>query len=93
MALAWAQRREELLNDCIVSPDVFNPMIDRLAAFVVPYQQALETEAAQRNLHRYLQGCCRTCPTKMPRTSPRSSMSNDRSSKSSLALRPGIIAR
>jgi hypothetical protein len=22
MALAWAQRREELLNDCIVSPDV-----------------------------------------------------------------------
>jgi hypothetical protein len=53
MAPVWAQRREELLSDCIVSPDVFNPMIDRLAAFVVPYQQALETEAAQRNLHLY----------------------------------------
>ena len=39
MALAWAQRREELLNDCIVSPDVFNPMIDCLATFVRPYQQ------------------------------------------------------
>jgi hypothetical protein len=51
MTLTWAQRREELLGDCIVSPDVFNPMIDRLAAFVVPYRQALETEAAQRNLH------------------------------------------
>jgi SRSO17 transposase len=56
MALAWAKRRKELLGDCIVSPDVFNPMIDRLAEFVVPYQQALETEAAQRNLHLYLQG-------------------------------------
>ena len=55
MALAWAQRQKELLGDCIVSPDVFNPMIDRLAEFVVPYQQAMETEAAQRNLHLYLQ--------------------------------------
>ena len=53
MALAWAQRREELFNDCIVSPDIFTPMIDRLAAFVLPYQQALETEAAQRNMHLY----------------------------------------
>src|SRR6266852_3048586 len=64
MALAWAQRQEELLNDCIVSPNVFNPMIDRLAAFVVPYQQALETEAAQRNLHRYLQGLLSHLPNK-----------------------------
>ena len=37
-------------------PDVFNPMVGRLAEFVVPYQQALETETAQRNLHLYLQG-------------------------------------
>ena len=36
MALTWTHRREELLSDCIVSPDVFNPMIARLAAFVVP---------------------------------------------------------
>ncbi len=64
MALTWTQRREELLSDCIVSPDVFNPMIDRLAAFVVPYQQALETEAAQRNLHLYLQGLLSHLPSK-----------------------------
>ena len=64
MALAWAQRREELLNDCIVSPDIFTPMIDRLAAFVVPYQQALETEATQRNLHCYLQGLLSHLPSK-----------------------------
>src|SRR2546425_6346186 len=64
MALTWTQRREELLSDCIVSPDVFNPLIDRLAAFVVPYQQALETEAAQRNLHLYLQGLLSHLPGK-----------------------------
>src|SRR5215813_12682659 len=64
MALAWAQRREALLSDCIVSPDVLNPMIDRLAAFVVPYQQAMETEAAQRNLHLYLQGLLSHLPNK-----------------------------
>ena len=64
MGTVWAQQREDLLSDCIVSPDVFNPMIDRLAAFVVPYQQALETEAAQRNLHLYLQGLLSHLPSK-----------------------------
>jgi SRSO17 transposase len=64
MALTWAQRREALLSDCIVSPDVFNPMIDRLAAFIVPYQQAMGTEAAQRNLHLYLQGLLSHLPSK-----------------------------
>jgi SRSO17 transposase len=64
MASAWAQRQEELLSDCIVSPDVFNPMVDRLAEFVVPYQQALETEAGQRNLHLYLQGLLSHLPSK-----------------------------
>src|SRR5215813_5645350 len=64
MALTWAQRREALLSDCIVSPDVFNPMIARLAEFVVPYQQAMETEAAQRNLHLYLQGLLSHLPSK-----------------------------
>jgi hypothetical protein len=93
MALTWAQRREELLGDCIVSPDVFNPMIDRLAAFVVPYQQALETEAAQRNLYLYLQGLLSHLPRKMPRTSPLSSILSDRSCKYSSALRHGIIVR
>ena len=56
MTPAWAQRREELLSDCIVFPDVFNHIVDRLGAFVVPYQQALATEAGQRNVHLYLQG-------------------------------------
>ena len=65
MALTWTQRREELLSDCIVSPDVFNPMIDCLATFVRPYQQALETEAAQRNLHRYLQGLLSHLPNQL----------------------------
>jgi hypothetical protein len=52
----WAQRREEVLSDCLVSPDVFTQMVDRLGAFVVPYQQALETEAGQHHMHLYLQG-------------------------------------
>ena len=45
MTPAWAQRREDLLSDCIVSPDVFHQMIEHLAEFVAPYQQALEIEA------------------------------------------------
>jgi SRSO17 transposase len=56
MTPAWSQRREELLRDCIVSPDVFNQMMDRLGEFVVPYQHALETEASGRQVHLYLQG-------------------------------------
>jgi hypothetical protein len=56
MNTVWAQRREEVLSDCLVSPDVFTQMVDRLGEFVVPYQQALETEAGQHPMHRYLQG-------------------------------------
>jgi SRSO17 transposase len=56
MTSTWAQRQEELLHDCIVSPDVFDSIVDRLRAFVVPYQHALETEAGQRNVHLYLAG-------------------------------------
>ena len=56
MSTVWALRREELLSDCLVSPDVFHQMVDRLAEFVVPYQHALETEAGQRNVHLYLAG-------------------------------------
>ncbi len=36
MTPAWAQRREALLNDCIVAPDVFDHMVDRLHDCVVP---------------------------------------------------------
>ena len=56
MTPAWAQRREEMLSDCLVSPDVFQQMVDRLGEFVVPYQQALEAEAGQPQVHRYLAG-------------------------------------
>jgi len=65
MTPAWAQRQEELLSDCIVSPDVFNPMMDRLRTFVVPYQQALETEAGKRNVYLYLQGLLSHLPCKL----------------------------
>jgi SRSO17 transposase len=56
MTPAWAQRHEALLRDCIVSPDVFDSMVDRLCDFVMPYQHALETEADKRNMHLYLEG-------------------------------------
>jgi len=56
MTPAWAQRKEELLSDCTVSPDVFTQMVDRLRDFVVPYQHALEAKAGQHHVHFYLQG-------------------------------------
>src|SRR6266516_74401 len=34
MTPAWAQRQEELLSDCIVSPDVFAHMVERLREFI-----------------------------------------------------------
>jgi SRSO17 transposase len=64
MTPAWAQRKDELLSDCIVSPDVFNQMVDRLGEFVVPYQQAIETEAGQHPMHLYLQGLLSHLPRK-----------------------------
>ena len=60
----WAQRREEVLSDCLVSPDVFTQRVDRLDAFIVPYQHALETEAGHRNVHRSLQGLLSHLPGK-----------------------------
>jgi hypothetical protein len=56
MTPAWAQRQAELVNDCIVSPDVFDHMVERLRDFAVPYQHVLETEASHRNVHLYLAG-------------------------------------
>ena len=64
MHTVWAKRREEVLNDCLVSPDVFHQMVERLAEFVVPYQHVLETEAGQRNVHLYLQGLLSHLPGK-----------------------------
>ena len=93
MTPAWAQRQEELLRDCIVSPDVFTSMVDRLCDFVVPYQHALETEAGKRNVHLYLAGLLSHLDRKNAETSPPWSMSSAWSCKSSSAPRPGIIAR
>ena len=56
MTPTWAQRREDMVSDCLVSPDVFTQMVERLGQFVVPYQQALETKADQHPMHLYLQG-------------------------------------
>src|SRR6266853_2532059 len=56
MDSVWAQQREELLHDCIGSPDFFTQMVERLGEFVVPYQHALETAARGRHVHLYLQG-------------------------------------
>ena len=64
MTPAWAQRQKALLHDCVVSPDVFYHMGDRLGDFVAPYQHALETEAGQRNVHLYLQGLLPHLPRK-----------------------------
>src|SRR6266516_6637639 len=64
MNTVWALRREELLSDCMVSPDVFNQMVCRLGEFVMPYQHVLETEAGQRNVHLYLQGLLSHLPGK-----------------------------
>ena len=64
MTSVRAQRREELWSDCLVSPDVFHQMVDRLVEFVVPYQHALETEAGQRNVYLYLQGLLSHLPGK-----------------------------
>jgi SRSO17 transposase len=60
----WAQRREEVLSDCLVSPDVFTPMVERLGEFVMPYQHALETKASGRHVHLYLQGLLSHLPRK-----------------------------
>jgi len=56
MRPAWTQRQEALLRDCIVSPDVFESIVDRLCDFVVPFQHVLETEARKRHVHLYLVG-------------------------------------
>ena len=93
MTPAWAQRQEALLRDCIVSPDVFDHMVERLRDFAVPYQHALETEAGKRNVYLYLQGLLSHLPRKNAEESRRWSMSSAWSCKSSLAPPPGIIAR
>jgi hypothetical protein len=91
MGTVWARRREDLLSDCLVPPDVFIPMVDRLAEFVVPYQHVLETEAGQHNVHLYLQGLLSNLPGKnaediatfVSRTTGHASIHRDRPLESS----------
>src|SRR5215813_216136 len=64
MPPAWAQRQEALLRDCIVSPDVFDHMVERLRDFAVSYQHAFETAAGKRNVYLYLQGLLSHLPRK-----------------------------
>src|SRR5262252_109731 len=64
MNTVWAKRREEVLRDCLVSPDIFHQMVERLDEFVVPYQHVLETATGQRNVHLYLQGLLSYLPGK-----------------------------
>jgi len=52
------------VRDCLVSPDVFDSIVDRLRDFVVPYQHAFETEAGKRNVHLYLEGLLSHLPRK-----------------------------
>ena len=54
----------ERCRDCLVSPDVFKQMVDRLGEFIMPYQQALETEADPHSMHLYLQGLLSHLPRK-----------------------------
>ncbi len=37
MRAMWASRQEDLLSDCVVSPHVFDHLLERLDDFVVPY--------------------------------------------------------
>jgi SRSO17 transposase len=64
MTAVWAPRQEDLLSDCVVSPHVFDHMVDRLCDFVVPYQHCLATEAGKRNVHLYLTGLLSHLPRK-----------------------------
>ena len=64
MTPVWAQRREALWRDCLVSPDVFHQMVERLGAFVLPDQQVLETEADPHSLPLSLQGLRSHLPRK-----------------------------
>jgi len=93
MTPVWAQRREELWSDCLVSPDVFHEMVEHLGEFVMPYQQALATEADPHSMHLYLQGLLSHLPRKNARKSRPGSMSSDRSCKTSLVPPHGTTGR
>jgi len=57
MTPVWAQRREELLSDCIVSPDVFHQMVDRLGEL---WHNSITTSGGYRSSGTW---CGRSCIT------------------------------
>ena len=75
MTPAWAQRREELLSDCIVSPDVFKQMMDRLGESWCPINKRWRPKPTSTPCISTCRGCCPTWIARMPRQSPPSSMS------------------
>ena len=66
MTPAWAQRQEELLSDCIVSPDVFNHMVDRLRDCVVPSQTVWRPRRATGMSTSTSRACCPTWTGRRP---------------------------
>jgi len=56
MRAVWAPRQEELWSDGVVSPHVFQPIVDRLCDVVVPEQHGLETAAGPRHVPLSLAG-------------------------------------
>jgi hypothetical protein len=93
MRAVRASRQEELLHDCVVPPQVFGHLVDRLCHFVVPYQHCLETEAGQRSVHLYLEGLLSHLGRKTPRRLRPWSMSSAWSCKSLSVRTHGTIAR
>jgi len=51
MTPAWAQRREELLSDCIVSPDVFHQMGGRVSDLHFPTPHAMLMPPSEGERH------------------------------------------
>jgi hypothetical protein len=69
MTPAWALRQEALLSDCVVSPNMFNLVVDHLRDFVLPYvrrdsslhiatQVDWNSKECSRGQPSYLTGSC-----------------------------------
>ena len=58
MTLAWAQRREEMLSDCLVSPDVFTQMVDRLGEFGCLIDRRWRSQPTRTPCISTSRGCC-----------------------------------
>ena len=64
MTPAWAQRREEMLSDCIVSPDVFKQMMDRLGESWCPINKCWRPKPTSTPCISTCKGCCPTLDRK-----------------------------